>query len=126
MSVPQNQSWRTTSLGKLGEDHDLASQMPDKAKALRDQLAAWRESVGAKMPTPNPDYRAGASQAKKKLTQIGGVSHIKVLSDKVEDVSSIEAWKNSFIKPGMKVGDPENLPRRTGERSLIQRAIGPR
>jgi hypothetical protein len=29
------------------------------------------------------------------------VSHIKVLSDKVEDVSSMEAWKNSFIKPGM-------------------------
>src|SRR6476620_7055227 len=29
------------------------------------------------------------------------VSHIKVLSDKVEDVSSMDAWKNSFIKPGM-------------------------
>jgi hypothetical protein len=29
------------------------------------------------------------------------VSHIKVLSDKVEDVSSLEAWKASFIKPGM-------------------------
>src|SRR5580765_2703890 len=29
------------------------------------------------------------------------VSHIKVLSDKVEDVSSLEAWKKSFIKDGM-------------------------
>jgi hypothetical protein len=29
------------------------------------------------------------------------VSHVKVLSDKVEDVSSLEAWKKSFIKDGM-------------------------
>src|SRR5712675_1111067 len=31
----------------------------------------------------------------------GFVSHIKILSDKVEDVSSMEAWKKSFIKDGM-------------------------
>jgi hypothetical protein len=35
------------------------------------------------------------------LAEVGVVSHIKVLSDKVEDVSSLEAWKQSFIKPGM-------------------------
>lgn len=29
------------------------------------------------------------------------VSHIKVLSDKVPDVSSLEAWRASFITPGM-------------------------
>ena len=29
------------------------------------------------------------------------VSHVKVVSDKVEDVSSLEAWKKSFIKEGM-------------------------
>lgn len=29
------------------------------------------------------------------------VSHIKVLSDKVEDISSLDAWKASFIKSGM-------------------------
>src|SRR5687768_3049170 len=31
----------------------------------------------------------------------GVVSNIKVLSDKVEDVSSIDAWKKAVIKPGM-------------------------
>ena len=31
----------------------------------------------------------------------GIVSHIKVLSDKVADVSSLEAWKRSFIREGM-------------------------
>ena len=39
-----------------GEQHDLAEQMPDRAESLRAQLAAWRESVGAKLPTPNPDH----------------------------------------------------------------------
>ena len=36
---------------------------------------------------------------------MGVVSHVKVLSDKIEDVSSIEAWKRSFIKPGMSDGE---------------------
>ena len=31
----------------------------------------------------------------------GTVSHSNVTSDKVEDISSLEAWKRSFIKPGM-------------------------
>lgn len=31
----------------------------------------------------------------------GVVSHIKVLSDKVPDVSSLEAWKQSFLREGM-------------------------
>ena len=32
---------------------------------------------------------------------VGVVSNIKVLSDRVPDVSSLEAWQRSFIKPGM-------------------------
>ena len=34
--------------------------------------------------------------------EVGIVSHIKVLSEKVEDVSSLEDWKKTYIKPGMK------------------------
>jgi len=33
--------------------------------------------------------------------QVGVVCNIKVISDKVPDVSSLEAWRRSFIKPGM-------------------------
>jgi hypothetical protein len=33
--------------------------------------------------------------------KVGVVANIKVVSDKVEDVSSIEAWKKSYIKDGM-------------------------
>ena len=39
----------------LGERHDLAAAKPDMAKELQGKLGAWRLSVGALMPTPNPD-----------------------------------------------------------------------
>jgi hypothetical protein len=32
---------------------------------------------------------------------VGVVSHVKVLSDKVRDVSSMEAWRRSFLRDGM-------------------------
>ncbi len=38
-----------------GEARDLSSLMPGRAESMRRRLAAWRESVGARMPAPNPD-----------------------------------------------------------------------
>lgn len=40
----------------IGEKHNLADKMPDKARALQKQLARWRKQVDAKMPTPNPNH----------------------------------------------------------------------
>jgi arylsulfatase A len=40
----------------VGENKNLAAEKPDVVKQLADKLAAWRKDVGAKMPTPNPDY----------------------------------------------------------------------
>ncbi len=40
----------------------------------------------------------GAVESKER---VGVVSHVTVVSDKTEDVTSLEAWKRSFIKPGM-------------------------
>jgi len=40
----------------IGETTSLAKKMPDKAKQLQQMLATWRKSVGARMPTPNPDH----------------------------------------------------------------------
>ena len=40
----------------LGEQHDLAAAMPEKATQLRQVLHQWREQVNAQMPTPNPKY----------------------------------------------------------------------
>jgi hypothetical protein len=40
----------------IGEQRNLAGQMPEKVKELRDRLHAWRKEVGAQMPAPNPKY----------------------------------------------------------------------
>jgi arylsulfatase A len=41
----------------LGEEHDRATTEPEQARALHDRLVAWRKSVGARMPVPNPDFQ---------------------------------------------------------------------
>jgi len=67
----------------LGEIKDLAAAMPEKTQELRKKLADWRASVGAQMPTPNPDYDpakdksgpAGKQKAnKKKAAATAGAS----------------------------------------------------
>ena len=40
-----------------GEKTDLAKGMPDKAAEMLKRLQDWRESVGARMPTVNPDFK---------------------------------------------------------------------
>lgn len=40
----------------ISEAHNLASTHPGIASALQEDLAAWRKSVDAAMPEPNPDY----------------------------------------------------------------------
>ncbi|MCL2741514.1 MAG: sulfatase [Oscillospiraceae bacterium] len=40
----------------IGEDNDLAAEMPDKVAEMHGRLKAWRESVGARMPERNPDW----------------------------------------------------------------------
>ena len=40
----------------IGEQNNLAESTPEKAAELRGRLEEWRQSVGAQMPTPNPDY----------------------------------------------------------------------
>lgn len=48
-----------------GEQRDLAGQMSDKAGELRQRLRAWRESVGAALPKPNPDFKPGKARKAK-------------------------------------------------------------
>lgn len=44
----------------LGEKHDLAAAMPEKANRLRDLLHHWREDVGAQMTRVNGNYDPNA------------------------------------------------------------------
>ncbi|MFC1651247.1 sulfatase/phosphatase domain-containing protein, partial [Candidatus Latescibacterota bacterium] len=41
----------------IGELHNLAGEMPEKAIELRNMLHAWLESVDAQMPFENPEYK---------------------------------------------------------------------
>lgn len=40
----------------IGEKNDLAAAQPQKVADLRARLHAWRQEVGAQMPTPNPKH----------------------------------------------------------------------
>ena len=40
----------------IGEKHDLAAEMPEKAAELRKTLHEWRKSVNAAMTRPNPNH----------------------------------------------------------------------
>jgi arylsulfatase A-like enzyme len=41
----------------LGEQHNLADVDGDRAATMREQLHRWQEAVGARRPTPNPNYQ---------------------------------------------------------------------
>ena len=50
--------------GDLGETENLAATMPEKAEELRALLDDWRRRVGARMPSPNPEWiGAGAADS---------------------------------------------------------------
>lgn len=40
----------------VGEKTDLAAKEPERAAKLHAKLKAWRQAVGAQLPTPNPDH----------------------------------------------------------------------
>jgi arylsulfatase A len=57
----------------ISEAHDLAAAQPKRVEDLRNRLHAWRQEVGAQMPTPNPkfdpsrpEYTPASAKAKKK------------------------------------------------------------
>ena len=39
-----------------GEDHNLAAEDPETTRELHERLVDWRESVGARIPEPNPEW----------------------------------------------------------------------
>ncbi|MBC2603237.1 sulfatase [Puniceicoccus vermicola] len=43
-----------------GENHNLADTELERANALRKRLHEWRDSIEAKIPQPNPDWREAA------------------------------------------------------------------
>ncbi len=52
----------------LSESRNLIAEKPELAKQLAAELDAWRKDVGAKMPTPNPNYRPNPPAADGSIT----------------------------------------------------------
>ena len=48
----------------IGEQKDLAARQPKKTAELRAKLRAWQKTMKAKMPVPNPAYKAPAPNSK--------------------------------------------------------------
>lgn len=46
----------------IGEQQNLVARRPDQAAALAKRLAAWRQEVGAQMPSPNPNFNPNQPQ----------------------------------------------------------------
>ncbi len=50
----------------IGETQELAAKHSEKAAELRRRLHAWRKTVGAQMPTPNPQYDPDRKQQRRR------------------------------------------------------------
>jgi len=50
----------------MSEKNDLAAAEPEKVKQLHAKLVTWRESIGAKLPTPNEPQEGAKPKAKAK------------------------------------------------------------
>ncbi len=46
----------------VGEKRNVAERFPEKVAKLKRMLDRWRDSVGAPLPEPNPDYRKEVSR----------------------------------------------------------------
>jgi arylsulfatase A len=55
----------------VSESRNLAADKPDVVKELAKKLDDWRKEVGAKMPTPNPDYKPNPQAADGSITLKG-------------------------------------------------------
>ncbi|HND53163.1 MAG TPA: sulfatase-like hydrolase/transferase, partial [Pirellulaceae bacterium] len=52
----------------VSESRNLAEQEPERVKELATKLKQWRESVGAQMPSPNPNYKPNPQAADGSIT----------------------------------------------------------
>lgn len=82
----------------IGEQHDLAAQMPEKVDQLRNRLHEWRTEVGAQMPTKNPNYDPSRPEHNPK-SKNGEVEKRPLISVVPEKITPAVADKQDFIIP---------------------------
>jgi arylsulfatase A len=87
----------------IGEDHDLSTREPDRARALRDKLAAWRKAVGAQANAPNPAFDPALN---KKLYVDTDVSKLKAGETAAAMRPVLKEWREGMnaVLPKKKAG----------------------
>ena len=56
----------------VSEMHDLTTEQPDRVRAMAAELQSWQRSVGARLPSRNPDYDpVAAARAARRLEKEG-------------------------------------------------------
>jgi arylsulfatase A-like enzyme len=95
----------------VSESRNLAADKPDVVKELAKKLADWRKEVGAKMPTPNPDYKPNPQAADGSITLKGlfGDAHgVQLRFEPLPHKNTFGFWtnKDDFITWEFEVTTP--------------------
>lgn len=80
----------------IGESRDLSREHPDRTEQLHAALVSWRENIGARMPTPNPEYAPDQAH-----TWWRRRTRTKINVDALR-----KAYENRHAKPGRKKAAP--------------------
>jgi arylsulfatase A len=73
-----------------GELHDRSADEPDRARMLREKLAAWRQAVGAQSNTLNPNYNP--AHAKPLYVDVD-ISRLKPAATATEMAEKLGPWR---------------------------------
>jgi arylsulfatase A-like enzyme len=60
----------------ISESRNLSADKPEVVKELAQKLDDWRKEVGAKMPTPNPDYKPNPQAADGSVLMLGKYAEV--------------------------------------------------
>ena len=77
----------------VGQRTDLAAEQPERVRAMRAALAAWRREIGAQEYAPNPDCR---EEAFRKLYVDVDPSRFDPLHADHDEWSAIHAWRTDM------------------------------
>lgn len=61
----------------IGEQHDMASAMPERVEAMKSRLWAWLEATDAKFPTPDPQFDPAARAARWERLKTEGMRQLE-------------------------------------------------
>jgi arylsulfatase A-like enzyme len=91
--------WELYDLRKdPSESRNIVAERPPTARELAAELTVWRQEVGAKMPTPNPDYRPNPQAKDGTITmhaRTALVTGVQLRFEPLPHKNTLGFWTNS-------------------------------